>query len=97
MNLRSSDDDEESFFACFSEELKNVGISALNRLVQKNGGWPMAMSVKEWQIKGKPWQRISDIMMGNMFSNGLYGIIVQVDDKKSSNHVIFVCILFKLN
>lgn len=57
----------------------------------------MAMSIKEWQMKRYTWQQISNFMHNNMFDNGLYNIIVEVDDKESDKHVIFVSILFKLN
>lgn len=63
--------------------------------MRKFGGWPMAMSPKEWKRKGcKTWQQVSDILQDNMFDNGLYGILVSVDDKNSDTNVITVRALF---
>lgn len=58
----------------------------------------MTMSHREWKWKGyKTWQQVSDILQTtNMFNNGLFGITVSVDDKKSDTNVIVVRILFIL-
>lgn len=82
-------------FLQFLEELKLIGISSLSNLVEKNGGWPITMSSKEWYRRGyKKWQQVSNIMQDNLFDNGLYQIGVMVDDKKSDSNVIIVGILF---
>lgn len=82
----------------FSEELQKIGISALSQVVKKNGGWPMTMSAREWKRKGyKTWQQVSDILQDNMFNNGLYGILVGVDEKQSDTNVINVRILLVYN
>ncbi|XP_011169776.2 endothelin-converting enzyme 1 [Solenopsis invicta] len=74
-----------------SEELKKIGISALSRVVTKNGGWPMTMSPREWKRKEyTKWQQISDILQANSFDNGLFGIAVSVDDKNSDSNIIIV-------
>lgn len=55
----------------------------------------MTKSFWEWELKGyKTWQKISDKLQDNMFFNGLYGILVLVDDKKSDTNVITVRIPF---
>ncbi|XP_011876235.1 PREDICTED: endothelin-converting enzyme 1-like [Vollenhovia emeryi] len=74
-----------------NEELKKIGISALSKVVKKNGGWPMTMSPREWKRKGyKTWQQVSDVLQNNMFDNGLYEILVSVDEKKSDTNVITI-------
>lgn len=74
-----------------TKTLKKVGINSLRRIVQENGGWPIAMSPSEWILKGSIiWQQVSDILQKNLFDNGLYSIAVMVDDKKSDSNVITI-------
>ncbi|XP_029177304.1 neprilysin-1-like [Nylanderia fulva] len=74
-----------------TQTLKKIGINSLSGIVRENGGWPIVMSPFEWVSRGpKTWQQVSNILQGNLFDNGLYGITVMVDDKKSDNNVITI-------
>lgn len=74
-----------------TETLEKIGISGLRRVVKMNGGWPITMTSREWRWKGyKMWQQVSNLLEKNMLYNGLYGITVSVDEKKSDTNIITI-------
>lgn len=80
---------KKSLYIYFLDERKLAGMSDINKLIQKYGGWPMSMSLADWEEKSNvTWQQISDKITNDTFHNGLYDIAVTIDHKKSDSYII---------
>lgn len=72
------------------DSIEKRGVRDLVNLIDKIGGWPMAMTLSEWSYRNKSWQEIDKSFRELIGSSPLFSLKVMDDVKNSTNYIIQV-------
>ncbi|XP_020296278.1 membrane metallo-endopeptidase-like 1 [Pseudomyrmex gracilis] len=80
------------FAQCMDKETsKAFGMSNLNAIVNRYGGWPIVMSRNEWNERNLTWQNVTTNLHNNkLLGVGLYDIEVSQDLKLPNSNAIYI-------
>ena len=72
------------------DAIERRGVKPIQEILDRTGGWPMAMPLNEWDPDGTSWQKIDKEYMTLIGNSAFYNIEYEIDLNDTKRYVLTV-------
>ncbi|KAF3425022.1 LOW QUALITY PROTEIN: hypothetical protein E2986_10237 [Frieseomelitta varia] len=72
------------------DAIERRGVKPIQEILDRTGGWPMAMPLDEWDPDGTPWQKIDKEYVTLIGNSAFYNIEYEIDLNDTKRYVLTV-------
>ncbi|XP_043516227.1 neprilysin-like [Frieseomelitta varia] len=72
------------------DAIERRGVKPIQEILDRTGGWPMAMPLDEWDPDGTPWQKIDKEYVTLIGNSAFYNIEYEIDLNDTKRYVLTI-------